>query len=67
MRNELQQRAAELFPQWPAERRARWMRAREQAGAPRVPIGCGCNDAERWAFAPRTLRDAEQQRERAGA
>jgi hypothetical protein len=51
--------AAELFPHWPAERRARWTRARAYAGdVPRVRVGCGCQCDERGVFAPRTLREA---------
>ena len=58
MQIDMQQRAAELFPQWPAERCARWAQARERAGAPRVRIGCACQCDAASAFAPRTLREA---------
>ena len=66
MRNDIQQRAAALFPQWPAERRARWIAAAERAGSPRVRIGCGCDAMARALFAPRTLREAMQRDEQAG-
>lgn len=59
MRTDWQQRAAELFPNWPDARRARWVRARAQVNAPRVRVGCGNACDDRGVFAPRTLREAD--------